>query len=85
MEMKRYSSYAEIEQDLEILKLEREVHYRKLVRSVQHTRQSLTPLNLLEGYLRSDAQGPAGIYERILRMIVPGLIRWFFNRKKRKC
>ena len=31
MESTKYSSYAQIERDLEILKLEREVQYQKLI------------------------------------------------------
>ena len=31
MEPKKYSSYADIDRDLEILKLEKEIHYQKLL------------------------------------------------------
>ena len=43
MATKKYSSYAEIDSELEILKLEKEIHYRKMMQSVQRTKESLTP------------------------------------------
>jgi len=43
MERKKYSSYAELDRDLEILKLEKEINYQKLVLSIQKTKESITP------------------------------------------
>ena len=42
MEQKKYSSYADIDRDLEILKLEKEIHYQKLLLSVKKTKESLS-------------------------------------------
>ena len=36
MEKKKYSSYAEIERDLEILKLEKEINYNKIILNFLH-------------------------------------------------
>jgi hypothetical protein len=41
MEAKKYSSYAEIERDLEILKLQKEINYQKLVLSFQKRKKAL--------------------------------------------
>lgn len=49
MEKKRYSSYADIDRDLEILKLEKEIHYQKLLRNFDETKESLDPKKLLGG------------------------------------
>lgn len=49
METKRYSSYAQIEQDLEILKVEKELHYQRLLQTFDNTKQNLDPKNLLGG------------------------------------
>jgi len=35
MEKKKYSSYAQIEHDLEILKVEKEIHYQKMLLSIE--------------------------------------------------
>ena len=42
METKKYSSYAQIERELEILKIEKEINYQKLVFSIQKTKENLT-------------------------------------------
>ena len=38
MEPKKYSSYAQINHDLEILKLEKEIHYKKMLLSIDKTK-----------------------------------------------
>ncbi len=40
MEYKKYSSYKEIDQDLKILKLEKEIHYQKLLKSADQIKES---------------------------------------------
>lgn len=47
MERKKYSSYAEIDRDLEILNIEREIHYQKLAQSFDNTKDSLNPSNIM--------------------------------------
>ncbi|WP_026703812.1 DUF6327 family protein [Flavobacterium soli] len=47
MEKKKYSSYEEIDRDLEILKIEREIHYQKLTQSFDNTKDSLNPANMM--------------------------------------
>lgn len=47
MERKKYTSYAEIDRDLEILDVEREIHYQKLTQSFDNTKESLNPANMI--------------------------------------
>lgn len=47
MERKKYASYAEIDRDLEILNVEREIHYQKLTQSFDNTKDSLNPANMI--------------------------------------
>lgn len=47
MVSKKYSSYAQIDQDLKILALEKEIYYEKLMQSAKETKESLSPGNLL--------------------------------------
>lgn len=49
MENKRYSSYAEIERDLEILKVEKELSYQKLLKNFDDTKESLDPKKMFGG------------------------------------
>ena len=43
METNKYSSYSEIELDLQILKIEREIQYQKIVLSIDKTKESILP------------------------------------------
>lgn len=55
MERKRYSSYEEIDRDLEILKLEKEIHFRKLSQSFMKTKDSLSPGQMIKNSLPTVA------------------------------
>lgn len=82
METKKYSSYAEIERDLEILKLEKEISYQKLVLSVQRTKESITPENIVNGFLSSFKEYFSNSYVSILQSVLPFVIGWFINKKR---
>lgn len=81
METKRYSSYQEIERDLEILKLEKEIQYQKLVHSFQKTKESITPQNIVSGFLGSYKTLFTGSYGTILNIALPILIKWISKKK----
>lgn len=82
MEKKKYSSYAEIERDLEILKLEKDINYQKLVLSFQKTKDSITPQNLVNGFVSSYTNYVKKSYPEILQSIIPFIINWFINKKR---
>lgn len=81
MEKKQYSSYNEIDQDLEVLKLERELHYRKLKRGVDHTIDQLKVGNLIEGYLGFSSRDPMSITGKLIKWASPLVVK-FMNRKR---
>lgn len=76
MEIKKYSSYAEIDKELEILKLEKEIYYRKMSQSVQKTKESLTPNSLVTGIISSSNSLLTGPYGVIIKLATP-----FFMKK----
>jgi hypothetical protein len=82
METKKYSSYAQIENDLEILKLEKEIEYQKLVLSFQKTKESFTPQGIVSNFLSSYKTILSNSYIDIIKMGLPYLIRWFIKRKR---
>jgi hypothetical protein len=82
METKKYSSYAEIERDLEILKLEKEINYQKLVLSFQRTKESITPQSIVSGVFSSYKDYFTRSYPQILQSILPYIINWFINKKR---
>ncbi|MDR7208680.1 DUF6327 family protein [Flavobacterium piscis] len=82
MEQKKYSSYAEIERDLEILKLEKEINYQKLVLSFQKTKESITPEKVINGFFSSYKDYFSNHYPKILQSVLPYIIGWFVNKKR---
>jgi hypothetical protein len=82
METKKYTSYAEIDRDLEILKLEKEINYQKLVLSFQKTKESITPQNIVNGFVSSYTDYFSNSYVKIIQSILPYLIGWFINKKR---
>ncbi|RUT70614.1 hypothetical protein D0817_09060 [Flavobacterium cupreum] len=82
METKKYASYAEIERDLEILKLEKEINYQKLVLNFQRTKESVTPQYIVNGFFSSYKDYFSSSYPQILQSILPSVISWFINKKR---
>lgn len=82
MEVKKYASYAEIERDLEILKLQKEINYQKLVLSIQKTKESITPQNVVGGIFYSFKDYFSNSYGSILQTVIPFIINWFINKKR---
>ena len=88
METKKYSSYAEIERELEILKIEKEISYQKMVFGVQKTKESFTPQNIVSNFIGSYSNSiPYGtIFSAampfILNKAIPFVINRFTKRKR---
>ena len=82
MDTKKYSSYAQIENDLEILKLEKEIEYQKLVLSFQKTKESFTPQGIVKNFLSSYKSILSNSYIDIIKMGLPYLIQWILKRKR---
>ena len=82
MENKKYSSYAQIEHDLEILKVEKEIHYQRMLLSIEKTKESILPsktVSLIENVYDKVFSGSFGT---ILKIAIPYVINWFINRKR---
>lgn len=82
MEKKKYSSYAQIELDLEILKVERALNVQRIVLNVQKTKESLSPINIIKGYLGDYKSILSNYSGTILNIAVPLIINWFTKRKR---
>jgi hypothetical protein len=82
MEKKKYSSYAQIEHDLEILKVEKEIHYQRMLLSIEKTKESILPsktVSFVETIYDNVFSGSIGT---IIKMAIPYVINWFINRKR---
>lgn len=82
MKPKRYSSYAEIDRDLEILKLEREIHYKKIILSLDKTKESILPSEPLSKIYSVISGFLSGWKGTVLKLLVPYTINWFMNKKR---
>ncbi len=83
MEAKKYSNYAEIEKDLEILKLEKDIQYQKLLLSVQKTRESFTPQGIVNNFLSSYKTIFSESYMTIINMAIPYVVKWLLKKFKK--
>ena len=78
---KIYSSYEEIDHDLAILKLEKEIHLRKISVHLQKTGKALSPNLLISEAVSSFTEGYSGILKKIAGFIVVALIKRFLSRR----
>ena len=82
MENKKYSSYAQIELELEILKVERELNLKRIVSNVEKTKESLLPQNLIKSILGDYKSILANFSGVLLNIAIPILINWITKRKR---
>ena len=82
METKKYSSYDEIELDLKILNVEREIHYQKILLSIEKTKECLVPSRSISFIADLHHKYFSGTYGTILKILIPYAIKWFINRKR---
>ena len=82
MGTKKYSSYAQIDRELEILKIEKEISYQKVVLGFHRTKESLTLNHLLNNFLGSFKTVFSGSFGNILNVVVPFVINWIINKRR---
>jgi len=82
MEIKKYSSFDEIDIELKILKLEKEISFQKLIWNFQKTKEDLSLQNIIGEVIGSYKEILSKTYEVILSTTIPILINWFSKRKR---
>ena len=82
METRKYSSYDQIEKDLAILKIEKEIHYQKIVLSIDKTKESIIPSKSLSLVSQVYEKAFTGTTGTIVKILIPYLISWYRNRKR---
>jgi len=83
MEEKHYASYAEIDRNLEILKLEREIHIEKIKFHYENIKDNLKLGNLVEGYLCFSKESKSSWVSQIVDLMIPFIIK-FVKKKTEK-
>ena len=82
MEIKKYSSFDEIEIELKILKLEKEISFQKLIWNIQKIKEDLSLQSIIMEVIGSYKSILSKTYESILSAVIPILINWFSKRKR---
>jgi hypothetical protein len=82
MKIKKYSSYAQIELELEILKVERELNLKRIVSNVEKTKESLLPQNLIKSIFGDYKSIVSNFSDVFLKIAIPILINWMTKRKR---
>ena len=82
METKKYSSYAQIENDLEILKVEKELYYQKMLLNVEKTKETILPSKSISFVGNLYQKVFSGTYGTLLKIAIPYIINWYINRKR---
>lgn len=82
MKTKKYSSYAEIENELEFLKVEKELNIQKIFLSVQKTKESFSPQRIVKGVLGTIPGVFLNSSQTLLKMGLPLLINFITKRKR---
>ncbi|CAM3958203.1 DUF6327 family protein [Flavobacterium weaverense] len=88
MENKKYTSYAQIDRELEILKVEKEISYQKLVFGVKKTKENFTPQNIVSDLIGTYSSAiPYGAIVSasvpfVLNKAIPFVKDWFAKRKR---
>lgn len=79
MKKRVYSSYDEIDRDLEILDVERKLHYYKVKRSVDDLKEHLTFSNLVQGLLGISLENTKPLVKTVFTATLPFLVRKAFS------
>jgi Family of unknown function (DUF6327) len=79
---KKYSSYDQINADLEMIKLEREIHLQHILLNVEKTKESIQLENLFEEALKSLQFKLSNSYGMILQIATPYFINWLIHKKR---
>ena len=74
---KIYSSFEEIELDLQILKVQREIHAQKIKLNLEKTGENLQPMNLLEGYIGETNRTTFSLIEQVIKIILQFVVKPF--------
>lgn len=76
-ERKIYSSFEEIDLDLKIIKLEREIHLEKAKLGARRAKESLQPMNLVKGFVGESTELGSGIIQQIVQYMLQFVMKWF--------
>ncbi len=80
-----YSSYEQIDADLEILKIEKEINYQKVILGFQKTKEHFTPTGVAKdvfSFVRGFFSHFSLTDMTVLKLAIPFVIKWVLNKKR---
>lgn len=76
MKSRIYKSFIEIDKDIQIVKLERDIHSEKLLLESERLRNNISPSSLLENTIGID-KGSSSMWMNVLNLALPFLFKKF--------
>ncbi len=75
--LKRYTSYTDIDRDLEILRLEREIQLEKIKLGMQNLKDDAKPINMVKGYFGLSKDDDSSTLSKIAKVALPFALKLF--------
>lgn len=75
--IKRYTSYADIDRDLAILQLEREIQLEKIKLGFQNLKDDAKPVNMVKGYFGITKDDNSSVLSKIAKVALPFVLKLF--------
>lgn len=82
MEAKKYSSFEEIDMDLEILKIERKLNFQKIINKIEKTKDLLSLKNIKSNAFEYLTIALKGYYGKAFEWGLPIIIKWLKKTKR---
>ena len=82
MQTNKYSSYAEIDLDLKIIQIEREIYYKKILKSIDDTKEIILPSKTITLVRNLYEKVFSGTYGTIIKTIISIIVNGYLNRKR---
>jgi len=78
----KYSSFEQIDKELEILKIEKELNYQKIINKIDRTKDLLSVKNIKILALEYLTISVKGYYGKAMERVLPILIKWLKDKKR---
>lgn len=77
MKDRNYKSFTEIDKDIQIAKLERDIHREKFLLQAERLKHNFSPASLLKNSFGGGESGSSSIWMNVLNLALPFLFKKF--------
>jgi hypothetical protein len=77
MKYRKYKSFTEIDRDIQIAKLERDIHCEKILLHTERLKNNFSPASLLKNIIGGKEKGSSSIWMNLLNLALPFLFKKF--------